>query len=527
MRQDIAAAILLAALAAGSAAAQTPAGGEFRVNEQTAGSQYYPGVAADAAGNFIVVWAGNAGGKAPLDIFARRFDASGTPLGAEFQVNTYTTESQLFPAVTADAAGNFVVVWESFGQDGDIHGIFGRRFDAEGNPTTGEFAVNTYTTSAQYEPAVAMDGAGGFVVVWQSYLQDGTLSTIFGQRFDADGNRLGGEFQVNSYTNGAEYRPAVAASADGGFVVAWDTVDQEGVGSGRGVFARRFDSAGQPLAGDFLVNTFTTGNQDQPSLAAERSGAFTVTWSTNSDDIAGQRYNADGTRRGGEFPVNTFHTDVQSFSSVKLDANANIVAAWESMGQDGSGRSIVARRFDCDGQPLGPDFVVNTYTTGTQRRPVVEAAAGDFVVVWTSLGQDGDGGGIYAQRYRGQPACGRFYAVPPCRLVDTRDPPATPLAANTTRTFQMSGSCAIPTSAKAVVLNVTAVAPTDLGNLRLYPAGEAAPLASALNFVPGQTRANSAMVRLGASGRIDVQCDMPPGSTGRTHLVVDTTGYFR
>jgi hypothetical protein len=74
----------------------------------------------------------------------------------------------------------------------------------------------------------------------------------------------------------------------------------------------------------------------------------------------------------------------------------------------------------------------------------------------------------------------------------------------------------------AVILAV--VRPTDGGDLRLYPAGGAAPLASAINFRPGIVRANNAIVPLGAGGQISVQCDMPSGSTD---FFFDVYGYFQ
>ena len=69
------------------------------------------------------------------------------------------------------------------GQDGSSSGIFGQRYGASGAPLGPEFRVNTYTTHAQYVPAVAGDSAGDFVVVWTSYLQDGSSAGSFGQRY--------------------------------------------------------------------------------------------------------------------------------------------------------------------------------------------------------------------------------------------------------------------------------------------------------------------------------------------------------
>ncbi len=124
------------------------------------------------------------------------------PLGEEFQVNTYTTGSQSQPAVAMDSESGFVVVFGS-PQDGSGRGIFGRLFDSSGKPTSGEFPVNTHTPGAQERPAVARDAAGNFVVVWESDSQDGSSHGVLGRRFDADGDPLGGEFQVNTYTTGS------------------------------------------------------------------------------------------------------------------------------------------------------------------------------------------------------------------------------------------------------------------------------------------------------------------------------------
>ncbi len=124
-----------------------------------------------------------------------------------------------------------------------------------------------------------------------------------------------------------------------------------------------------------------------------------------------------------------------------------------------------------------------------------------------------------------------FFTVTPCRLVDTRNPPGPSggpaLSANSGRTFPVSGLCSIPSTAKAVALIVVAVAPSDSGDIRLYPAGGSAPVTSAINFRLGLTRANNAVIPLGTSGQISAFCDMPVGSTGSTHFVIDAYGYFQ
>ncbi len=124
-----------------------------------------------------------------------------------------------------------------------------------------------------------------------------------------------------------------------------------------------------------------------------------------------------------------------------------------------------------------------------------------------------------------------FFTVTPCRVADTRNPvgpsggPA--LAANTIRSFPVTGVCGIPSTATAIALIVTVVGETDFGDLRLYPAGSPAPISSAINFAVQKVRATNAIIGLGSGGQITVQCDMPPSSTGQTHFLFDVTGYFQ
>jgi hypothetical protein len=82
----------------------------------------------------------------------------------------------------------------------------------------------------------------------------------------------------------------------------------------------------------------------------------------------------------------------------------------------------------------------------------------------------------------------------------------------------------VPSTAKAVSVNITATQPTDAGHLRVYPAGTERPLVSSVNFAPGQTRANNAILTLGTGGAITLYCGQAAGST---HFLLDVNGYFQ
>lgn len=512
---------------AGLAPAQDLPCPEIPVNTTTIQSQGIGGVAADARGNFVVVWDSYHEGSS-FGVFGQRFDSSGLPQGPEFQVNTYTTDAQFNPQVAAHADGNFVVVWESRGQDGSSYGIFGRRFDGAGVAQGSEFRINTSTIGLQDEPAVGMDADGNFVVAWRDYGTAGPGS-IRAQRFDAAGTPAGGEFQVNSFTAAYQYDPSVAVGAGGEFVVVWTSAHD---GDGIGVFGRRFDSSGIPQGGEFQVNSTTTGYQYAARVATSESGGFVVVWMDSlrqgiGTAVFGRRYDGTGTASDAGFQLNAGTTGLQGDPEVTFDSRGGFVVAW-SDALPGTLRTIVGRRFSPKGEPeAGPGFRVSTYAASFQFRPRLSATPnGGFVAAWGSDSQDGDRGGVHASV-----DCARLYTVSPCRVADTRDPdgasggPA--LAANAIRDFPVAGLCGIPPGARAVALNATAVNPTDSGNLRFFPAGQPAPLASSINFGLGRTRASNAVIALGADGKVSVRCDMPPGSAGSTHLVLDAYGYFK
>jgi hypothetical protein len=283
-----------------------------------------------------------------LGIFGQLYASGGGPIGTEFQVNTYTTGTQKNASVGV-TNGTFLVAWES-DQGISNNDIFAQRYDSGGAALGTEFQVNTYTTSYQHSVAVAGGGTGSFVIVWDSFMQDGSYGSVFGQRYDSNGTAVGTEFQVNTYTTSTfpGRFPSVAVAPNGGFVVAWNN-DADQDGSGDGVFAQRYDSTGSPQGTEFQVNTFTTGGQFRSSVA------------TTDDDF---------------------------------------VIVWDGFDQDGSGLGVFARRFASTGSAIGTDFQVNTGTFNTQGYNAIAFTNGDFIVLWhDDGGQDGDLSGIRAQRY--------------------------------------------------------------------------------------------------------------------------------
>ena len=235
-------------------------GAEFQVNSYTTSYQGHPAAASEPTGGFVVVWDSDAQDLSGRGVFAQRFDANGTPDGPEFPASSYTTLAQGIPAVAADGAGSFVVTWTSYQQDGNGAGVFAQRF-AAGVPQ-GEFQVNAFTTGDQKGVGVAADPSGDTALVWWSFGQDGSDAGVFTRRFDGAGLPVLGEQQVNVHSTGLQWFPAVAALGGDEFVVTWTSYGQDG--NADGIFARLVNSAGLPTGGEIPVNSFTTGSQNAP-----------------------------------------------------------------------------------------------------------------------------------------------------------------------------------------------------------------------------------------------------------------------
>ena len=393
--------LALAILPCAAGWAQVPAGPEFRVNTYTTGSQeplwFGRATAATPNGDFVAVWMSATQDGSSNGIFGQRYDAGGVPRGPEFRVNTYTTGGQLTPTVAVGGGGDFVVAWQSAGQDGSGYGIFAQRYAATGPPVGGEFLVNTVNAGDQTSPAAGVDAAGNFTIVWSG---GATNVDVFGQRFDAAGNRRGAEFRVNSYTTNAQRAPSIDVDGSGNYVVAWESFGQIPGSSSPEVFAQRLDASGNPRGAEFQVSNLGSGYRAR--VAAARAGDFVVAWngSGSFDGIFARRFDASGMPLGPAFQVNTYTTGVQYKADVDSDQIGNFMVTWTN--DQTNNADVFAKRYDSSGTARGPEFQVNTSSIGIYPG-LASDAVGNFVVTWVS--DDGSLLGVFGRRFGGlQPA---------------------------------------------------------------------------------------------------------------------------
>ena len=357
-------------------------GGEFLVNTQTAGSQFFGGVDAWAMGGFVATWLDQDHG-----LRAQRFDNAGAKLGGEIVVNSVPFT---IGAVAALASGGFVVVAVDSGAGS------ARIFDAAGVPVGGAIPIDLVAADPDQLNVFAL-ASGGFVVNWW----DKNGHDIEAQIFDAAGARVGAEILVNSGPAGLQNIPAGIALQSGGFVITWTDQEGDGSDSDTSVRGQLFDAGGNKVGGNFLINTVAAGSQADSDIAALANGGFVVTWKDNEgpDRAEVQIFDALGNKVGAELLASTPGQLVSNCSVTALPWGGFLVS-WDNFSPNVfPGNSIRARLFDADGNKLGQEFTVNSATVEANSSvQLTTLATGEVVALWT--GDDLQNNGVKAQILR-------------------------------------------------------------------------------------------------------------------------------
>lgn len=403
----------------------TPLAGEYSLSGPLAGDQTRPALAFGAAGGYVV-WQDPVTDGDGSGISAQRLNDNLSGSLAPFRVNQLAAGHQEFPQAAVLPNGGAVFVWQ--GGALGFQKIYARFLNPDGTFATDDLLVGADTNQPSLQPAVAVLAGGDVVVAWGRMEGDGHLSGVRARRLSAAGALLGDEWQVNQATLYNQSRPALAALADGGFVITWVSESVRGVDPNVietvvesyavDVIARRFDAAGAPRGNEFKVNTDAL-RCDNPAVAAAADGGFAIVWEqraavrTNSLDILARGYDAAGAPLAAPVIVNQTTFGDQYAPRVARFGETWLVL-WTSLGQDGSYEGIYGRTLTGSGSVSGGEFLINTTTVNRQFHPAVAADnAGRLLVVWSSFTGVAAGCDLYAQRY----ASGQPVPTPPAPFV--------------------------------------------------------------------------------------------------------------
>ena len=281
--------------------------------------------------------------------------------------------------------------------DDNGQGIYGKlfEFDDIGNPVPvldnedeQTFLVNTSTQGNQFQPAVAALAEGGFVAAWTSENQDGSGFGIYAQRFDKFGNKVGEEeFLVNTTTEADQSEPTITALDDGGFIITWTSALQDG--SGTGVYGQRFDALGRRVGREFQVNNTTDGAQSNEAIATLTDGSFVALWEDSATNrIAGQRFNLEDSKTKLYQQDSSGFTDITAQLPESLQNLSGEAIAWYEYDPDTNNRFLLVSGLDGN---KGVSQLYQVDGAGNFIPMDVElegAIAGD--AVWTQYNDDED-----------------------------------------------------------------------------------------------------------------------------------------
>ena len=401
----------------------TTNGMEYAITGQLPGDQVWPDVAVGPNGGFVV-WQDNATDGSGWGLAATRLDSnlSKVPTWADQRVNVTGTNDQENARVALLNNGGAVFVWQG-GVEGFQH-IYARFLTPTNTwMTTTDVVVSVPTNNFQVNPAVTVLNNGNVVVVWSSFNQAGanSLLDVYAKILSPSGQTVSNEFLVNQFVTSNQRTPAVAALAGGGFVVAWVSEQERATAPVLGtnstyytvnstvlpsvdIYARLYQGNGVPSGGEFLVDTDSNPCAN-PAVAAASDGSFLVAWSArdmvnfgNGWDIYACSFSAGGAG-GGVARVNTYLAGNQYAPHLRA-IGLDYLVVWTSLNQDGSREGVYGQFVHSDGTPVGGELRVNTTWIGQEMQPAVASdGANQFLVVWTGYTGSPYSFDLFGQRY--------------------------------------------------------------------------------------------------------------------------------
>lgn len=396
-------------------------GTEYAIIGSLPGDQVFPDAAVTPAGGFVV-WQDNITDGSGWGISAEQLDSTLSGTLDKFRVNVQGTNDQENPRVALLKNGGAVFVWQG-GQEGYQH-IFARFLTPTNTfMTTTDLVVSAFTNNFQINPAVATLNNSNVVVVWGSFDQAGSnsLQDVYCKILSPTGQTISNEFLVNQFTSYNQRTPAIAALKNGGFVVTWVSEQENSVTPNLGanttsvtansivapsvdIYARLYASNGAPASSEFMVDTDSNPCAN-PAVAAASDGSFMVTWDardlvilTNGYDIFARSFSSSGTG-GTTLRVNSYLYGDQYAPRISAIA-ADYMIVWTSLAQDGSREGVFGQFVHEGGSPVGGEFLVNTTTISRQMQQVVTSdGVSQFLAVWTSYTGQPNSFDLFAQRY--------------------------------------------------------------------------------------------------------------------------------
>lgn len=200
------------------------------------------------------------------------------------QANTFEASAQANATLDVSPDGRVLVAWDSRRQQQGSPGVYAQLFSPEGQRLSPEIEVNLYTRNAQVNPAVMWASDGAAWIVWNSYGQDDNAMGVVARRFTSDFSSGSPEIAVNSTREGDQVSAVVASGPGGRVLVAW--VSSAGTRPAR-LIARVFGADGLAQTDEIEIAPLPEVRQTTPtltSLSPASGAAYLLAWAESAHD---------------------------------------------------------------------------------------------------------------------------------------------------------------------------------------------------------------------------------------------------
>jgi len=389
---------------------------EQQIGDDGINSQFISDIAVLSDGNYVVTWTVYNPDTFATGISLQKFNPQGEKIGDEIEVVSSTNLSiAVIPRIKTLNNGGYVLVW--YFEDTNGAGYNLQQFTSVGTKVGIEQIVNINSTYYIFPiPTIKSLEKGGYVFLWRDRLDDTSEHQLFVQQFDANFQKIGAVQQVSNHvgnfvaTSYISLDRNIESLTDGGYVVVWKYYDRDTIGST--IYLQRFNSSGEKVGEEQGVITFVEGHHyELPDITSLDNGGYVITWNSPEqqgfyDDIYLQQFGSDGKKIGIEQVVNTTRRGSQELSAIRTLNDGSYVVAWFSAIETSlSVSNIFIQRFDISGEKVGIEQKVNTfpinYNSGISITgiKIISLNSSGYVVIWSNTREDSSGIDINLQQF--------------------------------------------------------------------------------------------------------------------------------
>jgi len=352
---------------------------DFKVNDDNLNSyQVNSQIGVDSAGNFVIVWRDvrvNPGNSSPGQVYCQRFDKNGLALGSNFKIGQDTAG---LPCISVLMDGKFIIAWLRFFEPLNKYEIFYQRFNKNGTildiPRKVSDSIYSVDENLFYGLNISSDTSGKFVICWSHKPAFNTNLTVYHQRFDSSGVKIGTVDSVNEATSNAEF-PSVAMNKDGSFVIVWQDNRQEPFTTKYDIYMQRYNTAGVKIGNNVKVNDDLSPfmNRGGAQVSTDGKGNTVIAWndprSCGSGEIFYQLFNTKGNTVGANRKANSSPCGAGTNSRVvSMRIDSYFYIGWSDWFYSGR-EQFYGRKFDTLGIPIGNAYMITSNSPiGTTQR---------------------------------------------------------------------------------------------------------------------------------------------------------------